>query len=154
MAVHVFSQKMKNFYTIAIYFNTTRDIYFGHVLRCFRRKRNMFLSNDNGYMHISLSVDRLDMYFIFSLLNMSIPNRVTIFPWCPATSIQLITFFGSGMYVSLKRDVFCGSKKFIKQTLSQIRELHSTFIVRQQEMLTSTNLSSNGSFRALKFNTA
>lgn len=90
MAVHVFSQKMKNFYTIAIYFNTTRDIYFGHVLRCFRRKRNMFLSNDNGYMHISLSVDRLDMYFIFSLLNMSIPNRVTIFPWCPATSIQLI----------------------------------------------------------------
>lgn len=27
----------------------------------------MFLSNDNGYMHISLSVDRLDMYFIFSL---------------------------------------------------------------------------------------
>lgn len=115
----------------------------------------MFLSNDNGYMHISLSVDRLDMYFIFSLLNMSIPNRVTIFPWCPATSIQLITFFGSGMYVSLKRDVFfCGSKKFIKQTLSQIRELHSTFIVRQQEMLTSTNLSSNGSFRALKFNTA
>lgn len=112
----------------------------------------MFLSNDNGYMHISLSVDRLDMYFIFSLLNMSIPNRVTIFPWCPATSIQLITFFGSGM--SLKRDVFCVSKKFIKQTLSQIRELHSTFIVRQQDMLTSTNLSSNGSFRALKFNTA
>lgn len=28
MAVHVFSQKIKNFYTIAIYFNTTRDIYF------------------------------------------------------------------------------------------------------------------------------
>lgn len=27
MAVHVFSQKIKNFYTIAIYFNTTRDIY-------------------------------------------------------------------------------------------------------------------------------
>lgn len=68
--------------------------------------------------------------------------------------LQLITVFGSGMHVSLKRDVFCGTKKFIKQTLSQIRELHSTFIVRQQEILTSTNLSSNGSFRALKFNTA
>lgn len=74
----------------------------------------MFLSNDNGYMHISLSVDRLDMYFIFSLLNMSIPNRVTIFPWCPATSIQLITFFGSGMYVSLKRDVFLWLKEIHK----------------------------------------
>lgn len=31
----------------------------------------MFLSNDNGYMHISLSVDRLDMYFIFSLTESS-----------------------------------------------------------------------------------
>lgn len=109
----------------------------------------MFLSNDNGYMHISLSVDRLDMYFIFSLLNMSIPNRVTIFPWCPATSIQLITFFG----VTQTR-CFLWLKEIHKTNLSQIRELHSTFIVRQQEMLTSTNLSSNGSFRALKFNTA
>lgn len=154
MAVHVFSQKIKKLLYDCDLFQYYAGYIFGHVLCCFRRKRNMFLSNDNGYMHISLSVDRLDMYFIFSLLNMSIPNRVTIFPWCPATSIQLITFFGSGMYVSLKRDVFCGSKKFIKQTLSQIRELHSTFIVRQQEMLTSTNLSSNGSFRALKFNTA
>lgn len=152
MAVHVFSQKIKNFYTIAIYFNTTRDIYLDMFCAVLGERGTCFY--DNGYMHISLSVDRLDMYFIFSLLNMSIPNRVTIFPWCPATSIQLITFFGSGMYVSLKRDVFCVSKKFIKQTLSQIRELHSTFIVRQQEMLTSTNLSSNGSFRALKFNTA
>lgn len=90
MAVHVFSQKIKKLLYDCDLFQYYAGYIFGHVLRCFRRKRNMFLSNDNGYMHISLSVDRLDMYFIFSLLNMSIPNRVTIFPWCPATSIQLI----------------------------------------------------------------
>lgn len=149
MAVHVFSQKIKNFYTIAIYFNTTRDIYLDMFCAVLGERGTCF------YLMIMVTcIYRSQQIAQICISSSLLPNRVTIFPWCPATSIQLITFFGSGMYVSLKRDVFCGSKKFIKQTLSQIRELHSTFIVRQQEMLTSTNLSSNGSFRALKFNTA
>lgn len=149
MAVHVFSQKIKKLLYDCDLFQYYAEYIFGHVLRCFRRKRECF------YLMIMVTcIYRSQQIAQICISSSLLPNRVTIFPWCPATSIQLITFFGSGMYVSLKRDVFCGSKKFIKQTLSQIRELHSIFIVRQQEMLTSTNLSSNGSFRALKFNTA
>lgn len=68
MAVHVFSQKIKKLLYDCDLFQYYAGYIFGHVLRCFRRKRNMFLSNDNGYMHIYIALSR-SLRYVFHLLS-------------------------------------------------------------------------------------